>query len=234
MKLTDLNKLLKTHQGIITEVKHHFLDYYTVKVATEKDFTWVAGEYAYFSLKDKRIKGRPFREFSIASIPEDGYVLLGFKTGEKPSSYKQFIIEHGVNAAISIRGPIGDFTLRNDNRPVVLFAGGVGITPIFSILKSIRSNQQREVHVVYPSAQYHLFKNEIDSIAQMNPKIHLSYMHQPEQAQDKLTELAKRFGNEAYYYTAGSGRVIQSIRNLLKGLGIKKSNMLNDHFEGYK
>lgn len=234
MTFTDLKKLSKKHQGRITEVNHRFLDYYTVKVATETGFTWVAGEYAYFSLKDKRVKGRPFRELSIASIPEDGYVLLGFKTGKNPSSYKQFIIDHGVNAEISIRGPIGDFTLRNDNRTVVMFAAGVGITPIFSILKSISSDQQREVHVVYPSKQYHLFKKEIDSIVQMNPKIHLYYMHKSEEAQAKITELAKKLGNEAYYYTAGSGRVIKSIRNLLKGLGIEKSNMKNDHFEGYK
>lgn len=234
MKFADLIKLFEKHQGRITEVTHHFLDYYTVKVATEKDFTWVAGEYAYFTVKDKRIKGRPFRELSIASIPEDGYVLLGFKTGEKPSSYKQFIIDHGINAEISIRGPIGDFTLRDDNRSVVLFAAGVGITPIFSILKSIGSDQKREVYVVYPSKQYHLFKEEIDSIAHMNAKIHLSYLHKSEEAQAKLTKLAKKLGNEAYYYTSGSGQVIKSTRNLLQGLGIEKNNMLNDHFEGYK
>ncbi|WP_313180859.1 FAD-dependent oxidoreductase [Lacrimispora sp.] len=234
MTFTEFKILFKKHQGCITEVNHHFSDYYTAKVAVEKGFTWAAGEYAYFTLKDERVKGRPFRELSIASIPEDGYVLLGFRTGETPSSYKQFIIDHGVNAEISIRGPIGDFKLRDDKRPVVLFAAGVGITPIFSILKSIRSNQQREVYVVYPSSQHHLFKKEIDSIADKNPKIHLSYMHKSEEAQAKLTELAKKLGNEAYYYTAGSGRVIKSIRNLLKGLGIQKNNMLNDHFEGYK
>ena len=234
MKFSDLAKMFKKRQGRITEVNHCFADYYTIKVMPEKGFTWVAGEYAIFSLKDKRIAGKRSRFFSIASIPEDGYVLLGFRTGDKPSSFKQFIIDHGLHATIEIRGPMGDFALRNDNRPVVLFAGGVGITPIFSILQSIKANQQREVHVVYPSAQHHLFKDEIDGIIQMNPQIHVSYLHQSEQAQAKLTELARRFGNDAYYYTAGSGRAIESIRNLLKGLEIEKRNMLNDHFEGYK
>lgn len=40
MNLTDLKKLLsEKHQGRITEVNHHFSDYYTVKVAVEKGFT---------------------------------------------------------------------------------------------------------------------------------------------------------------------------------------------------
>mgnify|MGYP001428730962 CR=1 FL=1 len=234
MKFSDLLNMFRTNQGHIMEVKHHFADYYTVKVKPDKAFTWVAGQYAMFSLKDKSIKGKKYRMFSLASIPEDGYILLGFRTGEKPSSFKQYIIDHRAGTAIGIKGPIGDFTLRKDKRPVVLFAGGVGVTLVFSIIKSIGKGQQREVQVVYPSGQYHLFKDEIDSIAQRNPKIQVSYMHQPEEAQAKLTELAKKFGNEAYYYTAGPGRVIESIRNLLKGLGIEKRNMLNDHFEGYK
>ena len=234
MRLTDFTKLFKTHQGIITEVNHCFSDYYTVKVTMDKRVTWVAGEHAIFSLQDKRINGRRWRVFSIASIPEDGYVLLGFRTGEKPSPYKQFIIDHGLHATIQMRGSIGDFTLRKDKRPVVLFAAGVGITPIFSILQSIRSNQKREVYVIYASAQYHLFKDEIDSIAQENPQIHLVYVHQSEQAQAKLTELTKKFGNAAYYYIAGAGQVIKSTKNLLKSLGIKKGNLLNDYFVGYQ
>lgn len=234
MRFADLLKMRSKSRGLITEVKHCAADYYTVKVKVDEGFAWVAGEYALFSLKDKAVKGRKWRVFSIASVPEDGYVLLGFRTGETPSPFKQYLIDHGLHASMGIRGPAGDFTLRNDQRPVVLFAAGVGITPIFSILKSIGTSRQRAVHVVYPAAQYHLFRDEIDGIAQVNPSIHLSYLHQPEEAQAKLTELAKRFGNEAYYYTAGPGRVIERIRGLLKGLGIEKRNMLNDHFEGYK
>ncbi|MEA5015045.1 MAG: FAD-dependent oxidoreductase [Candidatus Limiplasma sp.] len=234
MRFSDIFKMFRKSQGLITEVKHRSADYYTVKVKIDKGFTWIAGEYAMFALKDKAIKGKKSRVFSIASVPEDGYVLLGFRTGEKPSSFKQYIIDRGVGATLEIRGPLGDFTLRNDKRPVVLFAGGVGITPIFSILKTIGKSQQRDVHVVYPSVQYHLFKDEIDGIAQMNPSIHVSYVHQPEEAQAELTKLVKKFGNEAYYYTAGPGRVIESIRNLLNSLQIDKRNMLNDHFEGYK
>lgn len=234
MKFTDLIKMFKKCQGLITEVKHCFSDYYTVKVIPQQGFTWVAGEYAMFFLKDKKIQGRRWRVFSLASVSDDGYILLGFRTGKKPSAYKQFIIDHGLNAAIDIRGPVGDFTLKNDTRPVVLFASGVGITPIFSILKSIRNDLRREVHMVYASSEKYLFKDEIDSIAQTNPNIHLSYVRQREEAQAKLTGLAKSFGNDAYYYTAGSGRVIESTRSLLRGEGIEKRNILSDHFEGYQ
>ena len=154
--------------------------------------------------------------------------------GEKPSAFKQYIIDHGLQATIDIRGPLGDFTLRDDRKPVVLFAAGVGITPVFSLLKSIGNNRQREVHVIYPSAQYHLFKDELDSIAQVNPRIHLSYLHQADQAQAELTAHAKGLGNDAYYYIAGSEQVIGSIGKLLGQLGIAKRHILSDHFIGYK
>lgn len=234
MKFKDMIKMTHKHQGRITEVTHHFDDYYTVKVEVDQGMNWVAGEFAAFALKGNVIKGRKSRVFSIASIPADGYVLLGFRTGKTPSAFKQYIIDHGKGQEIEIHGPMGDFTLRNDNRPIVMFAGGVGITPIFSLLKSIGSSKARSVHVVYPSAQNHLFKDEIDKIAQSNAKIHVTYLHKAEEAQAKMTELAQKFGNDAYYYTAGSGSAIMSIRNLLKAQKISERNMLNDHFHGYR
>ena len=234
MRLQDIPKMFKKSQGQITEVKHQAEDYYTVKIRMPEGFNWVAGEYALFALKDPTIKGAKAKVFSIASAPEDGYVLLGFRTGKTPSAYKQYIIDHGVGAAIDIRGPMGDFKLRNDNRPVVMFAGGVGITPMRALLKSVGNSRQREVRLVYPSAQYHLFAEEIDNFAKMNPSIQVAYLHQPGEAQEKLIGLAKQYGNSAYYYVAGSASAIRSIKSLLKSLAIESRNVFSDQFFGYK
>ena len=234
MRFRDIPKLLKKSQGQIMEVEHKALDYYTVKIRLPEGFNWVAGEYAVFVLKEPSVKGKTFRAFSIASVPQDGYVLLGTRTGKTPSAYKQYIIDHGVGTAIDIRGPMGDFKLRNDNRPVVIFAGGVGITPVRALLKSIGDSRQKEVHLIYPSGQYHLFQDEIDLLAKANPSIQVAYLHQPDEAQEKLITLAKHYGNAAYYYISGSGSAIRSIKNLLKSQAIINRNMLSDHFYGYK
>lgn len=226
--------LFKKSSGTITEITHCHGDYYAVKVRPEKGFTWVGGEYIALFFPGVKLKGKNWRRLSFASIPSEGEILLAFRTGKVASPYKQHLIDHGLNATVEIRGPVGDFKLRNDTRPVVMFAAGVGIPPIFSILKSVKDDQSRDIHVVYSSSEYHLFKDDIDLIAQANPKIRLEYTNHRDETKAKLTELAKKYGNDAYYYTSGSGSVIKSTRSLLKELGIAKANMLNDHFEGYK
>lgn len=160
-------------------------------------------------------------------------MLLGFRTGNTPSPFKQHLIDNGLNANIKIRGPFGPFKLKDDAKPVVLFASGVGITPILSILKSVEKDQTREIHVVYASAQFYLFKDEIESIAKENPKIHVIYTQSIEETQGKLTALALQYKNEAYYYSSGAGNVIQDTKALLTSRGIEKNNMIDDYFMGY-
>lgn len=231
MKCVDL---IKTSKGIITEVKHHGGDYWTVKIQPEEKLNWNAGEHAVFTLSEAKFKAKRWRPFSLASIPEEGYILLGFRTGPTPSPYKKYVIEKGAGKKVKIKGPYGIFKLKDDDRPVVLFASGVGITPIFSMLKALRNDAKREVNVIYSATGLFLFKEEIEEIASQNPKIKVFYTQGVEQTQEKIAELAKQYGNAAYYYSSGAPFVVDSTRNLLMAQGIDKKNMIDDYFMGYK
>ena len=225
---------MRISKGIITEVKHHGGDYYSVKIQPEQKLDWNAGEHAVFTLSEAKFKAKRWRPFSVASLPQEGHILLGFRTGPVPSPYKKYVIEKGVGKKVKIKGPFGAFRLKDDDRPIVLFASGVGVTPIFSMLKALSGDDRREVNVVYSATGLLLFKQEIDEIAAQNPKIKIFYTQGVEQTQQKLNELAKQFGNEAYYYSSGAPFVVDSTRSLLMAQGIEKKNMLDDYFMGYK
>lgn len=234
MEHSDVRENAGTHRGTITEVRHQYGDYYTLRIQPDEALTWTAGEHAIFTLPGAPFEGRAWRAFSLASIPEEGYILLGFRTGETPSPFKRFIIEEGLNARVEIKGPQGTFKLKDNRKPAVLFASGVGITPIFAILKAAAHDEAREIYVVYASAGFYLFHEQIDEIARENPHIHILYTHSREETQRQLAALAKEFGNGADYFNSGAGSVIESTRALLSGLGIDKSNMTDDFFVGYQ
>ena len=92
------------------------------------------------------------RIFSISSAPTaDGPLTVAMSVPEKPSSFKRAFLALEPGSAVRATGIGGDFTLpRDTTRPVVLVAGGIGITPFASQLAHDHElGHDRDVVVVY-------------------------------------------------------------------------------------
>ena len=101
------------------------------------------------------------RPLSVASIPSENEVLLGTRTGKEASEFKKTLINLKKGETLKMRGPFGIFKFQDESSPVVLFASGVGITPIRAMLKSLSKSNSRPVHLVYVANGYHLFDDEL-------------------------------------------------------------------------
>ncbi len=220
-------------KGKIVDVIHEAEDYYRIKIEYEGEMGWIPGQYLSHTLLDVEINGSKRRTFSIASIPSEGFVLVGFRTNNKPSAFKQHVIENGIGTELKIKGPDGDFILKDDTRPVILYASGVGITPIFSMLKDKNSYNGRKIHFIHASDSHYLFKEDIDPILKEHPEVEFKYTRTIEETQNELIRLAKLYGNKAYYYNSGAPAVVESVSLLLIENGIDVENLVNDSFMGY-
>jgi ferredoxin-NADP reductase len=92
------------------------------------------------------------RVFSISSPPSpDGPLTVALSVPEKPSSFKRTFLELEPGATVRATGVGGDFTLPRDTGvPLLLIAGGIGITPFASQLAHDRATGvDRDVVVVY-------------------------------------------------------------------------------------
>lgn len=231
-KMKYLKGALKKTEAEIESIENPFGDYYVIKLKPQAELTWKPGEHGIFKLVDKNIKGKDYRIFSVASTPEEGSILLGTRISSEPSSYKKELISMKQGEKIKVTGPFGWFLVKDDVSPMVLFASGVGITPIRGLLKQLENDQSRPIEIVYVSNEYYLFEEEIEEIRSKNPKIKLYKVKTPRGAQERLVKLAKKYKNNAYYYISGAPAVLQSISKLLKKSGIKK--VIHDEFDGYK
>lgn len=231
-KIKYLKGAFKKTDSEIESIENPFGDYYVIKLKPQSELTWKPGEHGIFKIVDKDIKGKDYRIFSVASIPEEGNLLIGTRIGNEPSSYKKALISMKKGEKIKVTGPFGWFLVKDKVSPMVLFASGVGITPIRGILKQVENEQDRPIEIVYVSNQYYLFEEELEEIRNKNPMIKLHKVKTPNGAQDRLIKLAKKYKNNAYYYISGAPAVLRSISKLLKTKGIKK--IIHDEFDGYK
>ncbi|MBN2899697.1 MAG: FAD-dependent oxidoreductase [Clostridia bacterium] len=219
--------------GKIKSITNPFDDYYVIKITKEEDFQWLPGQYGVFKL-DMAIEGdKNQRIFSFASIVEEDEIILGTRTGPSISKFKEIFLNLEPGTRVGIKGPMGNFTLRDGDEPIVMIAGGVGITPIRGLFKALEKGNSRNVDLVYSSLDHYLFLDELESVAEKDSKINVHTVTTPESTQSKIRALTASHGNEALYYISGSPGLIKAIKALLFEEGIMEDRIIFDSFVGY-
>lgn len=117
---------------------------------------FIAGQYMELTIPHRKADVRGTRRyFSISSAPTpDGPVTFALSMPEKSSSFKQALLDLEPGAIVQGTSVGGDFALPRDTaEPVLLVAGGIGITPFASQLAhATASGEQRDAVVVYSTS----------------------------------------------------------------------------------
>jgi ferredoxin-NADP reductase len=116
---------------------------------------FVPGQYIELSLPHNHADGRGVRRmFSIVSTSGADHVEVAVKIPEPSSTFKRVLAKLQSGDTVRATTVSGDFTLpRNKKQKVLLVAGGIGVTPYISQLRSLTQNQeQRDVILIYAVA----------------------------------------------------------------------------------
>ena len=90
------------------------------------------------------------RSFSMANLPGDGRIELIIKRYEGGRFSSMLDGEIAVGDELLFTGPYGAFHLRDSDRPILMVAGGSGMAPILSLLRSLASDgSDRPVRFYY-------------------------------------------------------------------------------------
>jgi ring-1,2-phenylacetyl-CoA epoxidase subunit PaaE len=154
-----------------------------------------------------------------------------------------------VGDVIEVMTPMGGFyTSLNGGakKNYVLFAGGSGITPMMSILKStLYIEKQSTVTLIYANRNEDatIFKKEIDEIATSNKQLKVVYVFDapkekmPELqtgmiSKEKAQALVENFAgiNADEYFICGPGPMMENVKQGLEGLNIPKEKIHIEYF----
>lgn len=134
---------------------------------------------------------------------------------------------------VSVMGPFGWFKIRDSFTPIIMIAGGVGITPIRALLKKLEADNSRPIELIYSSSDYFLFEDEIKNIANNNPNINFKKNTSKNETTKTLESLIEKYNSNGFYYISGSRKFIDSYKKLIKSKDIKSNRIIIDPFIGY-
>lgn len=118
--------------------------------------SFLPGQYMELGIPHRKADFRGSRRyFSIASAPTaDGPITFAISMPSKASSFKRALLDLEPGAVVTGTSVGGDFALPRDTaEPLLLIAGGIGITPFASQLAhATERGEKRDVTVVYASS----------------------------------------------------------------------------------
>lgn len=202
---------------------------------------FVAGQYIELALPHKTADSRGVRRtFTIASSPGDMMVRFGIKVPETSSTFKRTLMALESGNRVQATRVAGDFVLSKDpDEPILFVAGGIGITPLISFL---RSYQKRDIVLLYAVSS----PDEIayrDVLAVNGVKVVIvtpggkaevpsgwKVVDAPFVSADILKKYVNDFASRTIYIS-GPPLMVNAVKRAAGQLGAK--NIKTDHFAGY-
>jgi vanillate O-demethylase ferredoxin subunit len=96
---------------------------------------WQAGAHIRVSLPNG--EDRPYSLMALPDLPE-GTLALGVLREQQSTGGSQFMHALKVGDVVAATGPVNNFRLHEGRSPALLFAGGIGITPILSMAAELK------------------------------------------------------------------------------------------------
>lgn len=223
---------------------------FEVPASIQQDFKYKQGQYLTlkFNVKGEELR----RSYSICSSPVDETELRVAVKKVKDGRVSSFINDNvKVGDVVDVMPPMGNFFTEmnpNNKKHYVLFGGGSGITPMFSILKTVlKSEPQSRITLFYGNNDESsiIFSKQIEQLSITNSD-RLNVVHvlnaapigHPEKLKGLMTKekdielmndyVDKSGDNE--YFICGPGPMMENVVNALKELKINEAQVHIEYF----
>ncbi|MGJ7920916.1 NO-inducible flavohemoprotein [Neobacillus sp. LXY-4] len=211
--------------------------------------SFLPGQYISIKVEMDEEEFTHIRQYSLSDAPGKDYYRISVKR-EASTSNPDGIVSNYLHDKVKegdivkISAPAGDFVLDTDrNSPVVLISGGVGLTPMISMLKTVVEVQpDRKVTFIHAAqnGNLHALREEVEALSALENVTSFVFYNSPTD-DDRSNH---RFDVEGYvtqdwleksvpvkntdFYFCGPVPFMKEINRSLKELGVSHERI---HFE---
>lgn len=197
-------------------------------------FAYRAGQFLTFAVV---IEGHQLvRCYSLASSPDsEREHKVTIKRVEEGRASNWFNDHVSVGQQLHVMKPAGNFCLQPRETPMVLFAGGSGITPVISLIKSALATTSRDMKLIYANRDTDsvIFHRELEELSAGHPE-RLEVVHRLDQADGFLDVSSARQlmgpASEADFYICGPQAYMDVVEEALQAEAVEADRTFIERF----
>ncbi|MBH5366904.1 PDR/VanB family oxidoreductase [Bradyrhizobium glycinis] len=186
---------------------------------------WQAGAHLRVALPNGG--DRPYSLMALPGLPEDA-LALGVLREEASSGGSQFMHALKVGDVVKASAPVNNFRLHEGAAPALLFAGGIGITPVLSMAAELAARgSSYRLHYAGRTQGLLAFLPQLQEICAGRLSIHYD---SDESRLDIVAALGDAAAN-AHVYVCGPSGMIDAVKAAAAAAGASADRV---HYELFK
>ncbi|MNJ33207.1 NO-inducible flavohemoprotein [Paenibacillus bouchesdurhonensis] len=203
------------------------------------------GQYITVRVKPEGQEFTHLRHYSLSTAPGADYYRITVKREDsddhRPAGVvSTYLHQHVMEGDIlELSAPAGEFTLNQDlQTPVTLISGGVGLTPMISMLETLLQHSEREIVYIHAarSKGHHIMKEHVETLAANSPRLKYYTVYETSASDDRCDKsgyidaswLSTAAPSQSDFYFCGPVPFMQAIYQALHEMNVPEENI---HYE---
>lgn len=204
-------------------------------------------EEKYIHQRQYSLSDRPGNDYFRISVKREDPAVEGAPPGVVSTDLHELFNEGDT---IPISAPAGDFYLdMESDSTVILISGGVGLTPMMSMLNTIVHEQpQRKVYWIHAAqnGKVHAFKEHVQEVSSKNPNVKAFTIYEKPSNEDRKNNQFDKEGyitlewlkgilpsNDGQFYFCGPTPFMKAVNSALKDWGVSSDHIHYEFFGSF-
>ncbi|MDD2654927.1 MAG: FAD-dependent oxidoreductase [Candidatus Omnitrophica bacterium] len=215
------------------------------RLIPEEQLNFIPGQFLQVVFDKDNSNNKDLNKYlSFSASPSKDYIEFTKRISE--SNFSQKLKNLNLNDEVTIKAPLGSCVFRDEYKKIAFLIGGIGITPVISIIEFIAGNKiQTDVTLFYSNRTEEeiAFKKELDDWRRNNCNIKVIYTVTDCPAKDSSCVFGRIDKNllvqntsdlkERIIFIFGPPKMVEAMKSLCLEVGCKEENLKTESFVGY-
>lgn len=217
----------------------------TFRFIPQERVEFISGQFSQIIFDDKDLGNKELNKYlSFSSSPGKEYIEITKRISDSPFSKR--LVNLRIGDKVLFKSPLGNCIVKDTYKKICFLIGGIGITPVISIIGDIIENKKDTDIILFYSNRTEediAFKKELNDWSEVNTNLKVYYVITDCESIDSrcisgfinkelILEKMKDF-KDRIFFIFGPPKMTEAMKNLCLEIGCGEKNVRMESFIGY-